>query len=88
MCVHAGLCRPVRRPQLFSLPEVRALVPPVVLFHGTCDVSCPAVFSTHFAAELRKCGVPVRLEYSPGKSHTDYILEVLLCCIPLRLDVT
>jgi prenylcysteine alpha-carboxyl methylesterase len=49
--------------------------PPVYLFHGTADKTCPWNSSDQFLDALETCGIKVSAKYFKGKTHTDPILE-------------
>ncbi|MCL7040487.1 hypothetical protein MKW94_028405 [Papaver nudicaule] len=53
---------------------VRSL-PPIVLLHGSEDVSIPSDASKTFADALRKVGVKTALIIYDGKTHTDLFLQ-------------
>ncbi|XP_021910281.1 probable isoprenylcysteine alpha-carbonyl methylesterase ICMEL1 [Carica papaya] len=59
-------------------PNVRpavALLPPIILFHGTGDYSIPSDDSKYFADALERVGVKTELYLYEGKTHTDLFLQ-------------
>ncbi|XP_027151103.1 probable isoprenylcysteine alpha-carbonyl methylesterase ICMEL1 isoform X1 [Coffea eugenioides] len=59
-------------------PDIRnvvALLPPIILFHGTGDYSIPSDSSKSFAETLRKVGVKAESVLYEGKTHTDLFLQ-------------
>ncbi|PNT70670.1 probable isoprenylcysteine alpha-carbonyl methylesterase ICME [Brachypodium distachyon] len=56
-------------------PEAIALLPQVVLFHGTGDYSIPSSASETFADVLKQAGAKARLQLYKGKTHTDVFVQ-------------
>ncbi|KAL8218587.1 hypothetical protein R6Q57_021960 [Mikania cordata] len=52
-----------------------ALLPPVILFHGTADYSIPADCSKTFVDSLQRVGVKAELKLYEGKTHTDVFVQ-------------
>ncbi|XP_076914383.1 isoprenylcysteine alpha-carbonyl methylesterase ICME-like isoform X2 [Bidens hawaiensis] len=52
-----------------------ALLPPVILFHGTEDYSIPADCSKTFVESLQRVGVKAELKLYEGKTHTDVFVQ-------------
>ncbi|KAK1322460.1 Isoprenylcysteine alpha-carbonyl methylesterase ICME [Acorus calamus] len=52
-----------------------ALLPLIVLFHGTGDYSIPSESSKKFTDALRRVGAQVQLILYEGKTHTDLFLQ-------------
>ncbi|XP_047960166.1 probable isoprenylcysteine alpha-carbonyl methylesterase ICMEL2 [Salvia hispanica] len=52
-----------------------SLLPPIILFHGTADLSIPPEASTSFAAALRDAGVQSEAILYEEKTHTDLFLQ-------------
>ncbi|XP_026403002.1 isoprenylcysteine alpha-carbonyl methylesterase ICME-like isoform X2 [Papaver somniferum] len=50
-------------------------LPPIILLHGSEDVSIPSDASKTFADALRKVGVKTELIIYDGKTHTDLFLQ-------------
>lgn len=62
--------------QHFQDMGAAALLPPVLLCHGTADASTPASQSEAFGSALRLAGLAkVEERYYQGKTHTDPFLE-------------
>lgn len=55
--------------------QAGALLPSMILMHGTADQSMPPGNSTAFAAALRDAGAACELLYYEGKTHTDPLVE-------------
>ncbi|CAN6327179.1 unnamed protein product [Urochloa humidicola] len=58
-----------------SSAEAIALLPQIVLMHGTTDYSIPSSASEAFADVLKQAGVKVKLHLYEGKTHTDVFLQ-------------
>jgi len=58
-----------------SSAEVIALLPEIVLMHGTADYSIPSSASETFADVLKQAGGKVKLQLYEGKTHTDVFLQ-------------
>jgi dienelactone hydrolase len=43
---------------------------PVLIHHGTADITCPPEWATRTAESMRRAGVDARLEWYPGEGHT------------------
>ncbi|CAK9151255.1 unnamed protein product [Ilex paraguariensis] len=59
-------------------PNIRnavALLPPIILFHGTGDYSIPSDASKSFADTLQRVGVKGESILYEGKTHTDLFLQ-------------
>ncbi|TVU01148.1 hypothetical protein EJB05_53395, partial [Eragrostis curvula] len=59
-----------------SSAETIALLPLIVLMHGTEDYSIPSSASQTFVDVLQKIGAQARLLLYEGKTHTDIFLQV------------
>lgn len=70
----------ITKQETFRDALVKTSLPPMYLFHGTADVTCPYECSVMFLAGLRDAGVdsPLYAKYYSGKTHTDLILEDLM----------
>ena len=63
-------------PSLIHIDAVAvALLPPIVLLHGTADKSVPLENAEEFAARLKKIGANCKLHRAYGKTHTQPIIE-------------
>ncbi|XP_015692793.1 probable isoprenylcysteine alpha-carbonyl methylesterase ICME [Oryza brachyantha] len=58
-----------------SSPETIALLPQIVLLHGTEDYSIPFSASETFAGVLKQAGAKAKLQLYEGKTHTDVFLQ-------------
>jgi len=58
-----------------SSAEAIALLPEIVLMHGTADYSIPSSASETFADVLKQAGGKVKLKLYEGKTHTDVFLQ-------------
>lgn len=58
-----------------SSPQTIALLPPIVLMHGTDDYSIPSSASQTFVDVLQQVGAQARLLLYEGKTHTDIFLQ-------------
>ncbi|KAF8716117.1 hypothetical protein HU200_026389 [Digitaria exilis] len=58
-----------------SSAEAIALLPQIVLMHGTADYSIPSSASETFADVLKQAGGKVKLELYEGKTHTDVFVQ-------------
>lgn len=58
-----------------SIREAVAMLPPIVLHHGTTDYSIPSEASVNFADALCKVGARAEVTLYPGKTHTDLFLQ-------------
>ncbi|KAJ8774676.1 hypothetical protein K2173_017122 [Erythroxylum novogranatense] len=58
-----------------NLKNAFALLPPIILFHGTADYSIPVDASKNFAETLRGVGVRAESIVYEGKTHTDLFLQ-------------
>ncbi|XP_062180508.1 probable isoprenylcysteine alpha-carbonyl methylesterase ICME [Phragmites australis] len=58
-----------------SSAEAIALLPQIVLLHGTEDYSIPSSASETFADILKQAGGKVKLHLYEGKTHTDVFLQ-------------
>lgn len=59
-------------------PSIKAgvsILPHIVLFHGTADISIPHDSSKTFVDALRRVGTEAELILYDGKTHTDLILQ-------------
>ncbi|XAR55869.1 hypothetical protein NMG60_11036099 [Bertholletia excelsa] len=59
-------------------PNIRdavALLPPIVLFHGSGDYSIPSNASKDFAETLQRVGVKAQSILYDGRTHTDLFLQ-------------
>ncbi|EAY99150.1 hypothetical protein OsI_21109 [Oryza sativa Indica Group] len=56
-------------------PETIALLPQIVLLHGTDDYSIPFSASETFAGVLKQAGAKAKLLLYEGKTHTDVFLQ-------------
>ncbi|VAH23284.1 unnamed protein product [Triticum turgidum subsp. durum] len=54
---------------------VIALLPEIVLFHGTGDYSIPSSASKIFADVLKKAGAKAKVQLYRGKTHTDVFVQ-------------
>ncbi|KAF6986544.1 hypothetical protein CFC21_004282 [Triticum aestivum] len=52
-----------------------ALLPEIVLFHGTGDYSIPSSASKIFGDVLKKAGAKAKVQLYKGKSHTDVFVQ-------------
>nr|CAB3473711.1 unnamed protein product [Digitaria exilis] len=59
-----------------SSAETIALLPLIVLMHGTEDYSIPSSASRTFVDVLQQVGAPAKLLLYEGKTHTDIFLQV------------
>ncbi|KAG2425680.1 hypothetical protein HXX76_013522 [Chlamydomonas incerta] len=59
------------------VPDAAALLPDVLLVHGTADKTVPCEGSARLAEALQAAGAarPVRCVLVPGKTHTAFLLE-------------
>lgn len=55
--------------------EAIALLPEIVLFHGTGDYSIPSSASETFADVLKKVGAKTKVQLYKGKTHTDVFVQ-------------
>nr|BAK05163.1 predicted protein [Hordeum vulgare subsp. vulgare] len=55
--------------------EAIALLPEIVLFHGTGDYSIPSSASENFADVLKKVGAKTKVQLYKGKTHTDVFVQ-------------
>lgn len=55
--------------------EAIALLPEIVLFHGTGDYSIPSSASKTFADVLKKAGAKAKVQLYKGKTHTDVFVQ-------------
>ncbi|XP_031279274.1 probable isoprenylcysteine alpha-carbonyl methylesterase ICMEL2 isoform X2 [Pistacia vera] len=58
-----------------SIRDAISLLPPIILFHGTSDLSIPSDASKTFADALRGVGAKAELILYEGKTHTDLFLQ-------------
>ncbi|CAN6359044.1 unnamed protein product [Urochloa humidicola] len=58
-----------------SSAEAIALLPQIILMHGTADYSIPSSASETFADVLKQVGGKVKLQLYEGKTHTDVFLQ-------------
>ncbi|CAO1945296.1 unnamed protein product [Urochloa humidicola] len=58
-----------------SSAETIALLPPIVLMHGTDDYSIPSSASQSFVDALQQVGAEARLLLYEGKTHTDIFIQ-------------
>ncbi|XP_062106362.1 isoprenylcysteine alpha-carbonyl methylesterase ICME [Humulus lupulus] len=58
-----------------SIKNAISLLPPIVLFHGTEDLSVPSDASQTFFNTLQKVGAQAELILYEGKTHTDLFLQ-------------
>ncbi|RLN00239.1 putative isoprenylcysteine alpha-carbonyl methylesterase ICME, partial [Panicum miliaceum] len=58
-----------------SSAEAIALLPEIVLMHGTADYSIPSSASETFVDVLKHAGGKVKLQLYEGKTHTDVFLQ-------------
>ncbi|ERN11275.1 isoprenylcysteine alpha-carbonyl methylesterase ICME [Amborella trichopoda] len=58
-----------------AMRHAASLLPPIVLFHGTKDISIPSQASKTFADALQQVGAEVKLIIYERKSHTDLFLQ-------------
>ncbi|XP_031279276.1 isoprenylcysteine alpha-carbonyl methylesterase ICME-like isoform X3 [Pistacia vera] len=58
-----------------SIRDAISLLPPIILFHGTSDLSIPSDASKTFADALRGVGAEAELILYEGKTHTDLFLQ-------------
>ncbi|KAL5202517.1 hypothetical protein ABZP36_013469 [Zizania latifolia] len=58
-----------------SNPETIALLPQIVLLHGTDDHSIPSSASEIFVGVLKQAGAKAKLLLYEGKTHTDVFLQ-------------
>lgn len=65
----------VVRSRSFVTSSAGALLPSMILMHGTADRSMPTSNSTTFAAALRAAGCSCELKLYQGKTHTDPFVE-------------
>uniref|UniRef100_A0ACD5TZX4 Uncharacterized protein n=2 Tax=Avena sativa TaxID=4498 RepID=A0ACD5TZX4_AVESA len=56
-------------------PEEIALLPQIVLFHGTGDYSIPSSASETYVDVLKKAGAKAKLQLYKGKTHTDVFVQ-------------
>lgn len=56
-------------------PEAIALLPQIVLFHGTGDYSIPSSASETYVDVLKKAGAKAKLQLYRGKTHTDVFVQ-------------
>ncbi|CAM0954025.1 unnamed protein product [Alopecurus aequalis] len=56
-------------------PEAIALLPQIVLFHGTGDYTIPSSASETYVDVLKKAGVKAKLQLYKGKTHTDVFVQ-------------
>jgi len=65
----------VVRSRSFVDSSAGALLPSMILMHGTADRSMPTSNSTTFAEALRDAGCSCELKLYQGKTHTDPFVE-------------
>ncbi|EEE55068.1 probable isoprenylcysteine alpha-carbonyl methylesterase ICMEL2 isoform 1 [Oryza sativa Japonica Group] len=58
-----------------SSSQTIALLPPIVLMHGTEDYSIPSSASQTFADVLQQAGAQAKLQLYEGKTHTDIFIQ-------------
>ncbi|XP_042453209.1 probable isoprenylcysteine alpha-carbonyl methylesterase ICMEL1 [Zingiber officinale] len=58
-----------------SIKHVVALMPPIILFHGTSDKSIPSNSSEKFVHTLKDVGAKANFVMYDGKTHTDLFLQ-------------
>ncbi|XP_074561611.1 putative isoprenylcysteine alpha-carbonyl methylesterase ICMEL1, partial [Curcuma longa] len=58
-----------------SVKHAVALMPPVILFHGTSDKSIPSNSSEKFVHTLKDVGAKANFVMYDGKTHTDLFLQ-------------
>jgi acetyl esterase/lipase len=58
--------------------DLRTILPPMSIFHGTADQTVPYEVSEKYAASLQTIGVTTEYIAYEGWSHTDPILEAIM----------
>jgi len=62
-----------------SDPAIRQRIPPFVLLHGTADKSVPFAMTQEFDHALAKAGLESFVKLYPDQTHTDVIIEDIIC---------